>query len=62
MHNKFGRNWAGNLGEKFKNITITIYDYVNFDPKIRNLLFNEHPLDLYKFDGACPEVSKYLNG
>ena len=20
------------------------------------------PLDLYKFDSACPEVSKYLNG
>ena len=37
------------------------YDYVNLTPKCATC-FSTDPLDLYNFDSACPDVSKYLTG
>ena len=60
MHNKLDTNWDRTFRDDVQHMN-ELYDYVNFDPKKRVTCFSQDPLDLYNFDSACPEVSKYLN-
>ena len=64
MHNKFDQNWVRPFRVDVENMNflyITLYITMwTLTPK-HVTCFLKDSLDLFNFDSACPEVSKYLN-